>query len=638
MAYRILASVVALLIAVGCGESSTGKKLEGIEASKEADKAPAPDNPLDKKIAEAENISKTIVEKKEEVKKAPLAEEYFLLTPAFEATGYQVQTLKRKLSDTEKVGQSYVKLRSYAGIPEQATLYDQNNRLTTIVNYLWKWGEGKEATPVVVGAVQLNEREVMSAPFPIFYYCETEGSLIVHMSTARHVNATHLRKVEIQEGTVVVAYMTATDAKGKVAVWPDTCKDLEPYQAAPQPYEIYGIHKQIIGFDSEGNLARIENQDKEGKLVEDLYGRAKLEQGWKEGKLVDEAWYDRDGLVGRYVYTFNDRGQLVKKASVDAQGKAHKDYFGAASYEYTYDAKNRISKEIRADETGAPYESHEYEYGRMQQIAVHRVFDGQGTLNTTYVHEFNDKGSRVSLTTFEGDPKDGKLKLDYNKVALYRFAYNDKGEVLEMSRHSNVAITTPEGKQDYALTNALDGWAVTRYSYLKEAVKEKVKQGEEEVERVVRRAGELDSVSIIKVDAMGNPVWEELTDAEGNQSRIERKYQDSALISYTKTTLEDDMPTKTVHYDAQNNITAVAMFKTNEDARPLETAYFAADEKTAIKGPDGFHKEVREYSDYGLLVKKTEFDEAGTVIKGVEFEYDQGKLKGKKEFGPAPAQ
>ncbi len=614
MAYRMLAAVVAVLLSVGCGSGSEGEKLEGREVSKDKAPKPSADNPLNKKVTEASKVASTVVEKKDEVKKPPVTEDFFAINPAYEASGYQPEALKHKIAEGDKAGIAHVKVRSYSGIPETAGVFDAHGNQTATVNYLWKWPEGKgTGKPTVVGAVQLNE-ERMTAPYPIFYFCPTAEATYVHLSTARHVNASFLKKVELTKDGVTVSNMTATDDKGRVAVWPDTCKDLEAFQAAPQAFEIYGIHKQLFGFDGEGNLVRQENQDKDGGLAEDLYGRAKVEQGWKNGRLEDEAFYDKDGLVARYVYTFNEKGVLIKKVSVDGEGKPKKDYFGAASYDYTLDARGRLAKEVRGDVAGAPYETHEYEYGKMGQVAIHRVLDGAGTLVTTFVHEYSDKGSRVSMTTFEGDPKDAKVKLDYNKVAVYRFKYNDKGEVLEMSRHNATQIAGADGKPDYMMTNALDGWAAMKFNHDKE--------------------GNLESNSIVKVDEAGNPIWEEMTDIKGGQVRIERTYEGTTLKAYAKTTLTDGVATKRVHFDAADKVTAVALIKNNDDERPVEVAYFAEDEKTMVRGPEGYQKLVMEYNDMGMLTKKTELDEAGTIIKGTVFEFEGGKLKTTKQIGP----
>lgn len=613
MAYRMLAAVVAVLLSVGCGDGSEGSKLEGREASKDKAPKPSADNPLLKKVSEASKVASTVVEKKEEVKKPPETFDFYVINPAYEASGYQPEALKRKIEENQKAGVAHVKMRSYNGIPESAAIFDMHGNQTATVNYLWTWPEAKgTGKPTVTGAVQLNE-ERMTAPYPIFYFCKGADALYVHLSTARHVNASFLKKVELAKEGVTVSNMTATNDKGQVAVWPDTCKDLEAFQAAPQAFEIYGIHKQIFGFDPDGNLVRQENQDKDGGLAEDLYGRAKVEQGWKDGRMEDEAFYDKDGLVARYVYTFGEKGVLTKKDSVDAEGKPKKDYFGAAAYEYTYDARNRLAKEVRFDVAGAAYETHEYEYGKMAQVSVHRVLDGAGTLVTTYVHEFNDKGSRLSMSTYEGDPKDAKLKLDYNKVAIYRFKYNEKGEVLEMSRHGLTQIAGVDGKPDYAMTNALDGWAAMKFNHDKEA--------------------NLESTAVIKVDEAGNPVWEEVTDAKGNQTRIDRTFEGATLKTYTKTTITDGLATKVVHYDAADKVTAVALLKNNDDGRVVEVAYFAEDEKTVARGPEGFHKQVMEYNDMGLLTKKTDLDETGNILKGTVFEYEAGKLKATKQLG-----
>lgn len=605
MLQRVLPVAVAAFL-VGCGgQASETKQKGGIKAGTPVKPEPTEEGKkIAAKLAETAKSAQMSLEK-EEIVKPPVATDFFLLSEAYRASGFRVEALRKKIEQKETRGVPYVKLVSFNNLPEEATLYDDMGNKVGIVSYLW------DDKFTVWGAVEKSASERMVG---MYLYCPTAANIYVHDLSTFRVHAPFTRKLTVADNTITVELVDGHDLKGELVAWPK-CEDVAESQEKAGPYQSpFGGQREVYSFDQDGNLVSLAYYDHKGNLVEDIHGVARKELVWKGNRISEEAWFAQDGLIGRYKYTYDDKGNLITKAVLDADHAPAVDYFGVSSYEYVRDKRGRISREVQKDVSGNPIQTIEYTYGKFNQVETKKVFDGEGNLVTTYVHEFNKKGARVSLSIYEGDPKNGKLKVDENGVALYRFDYTNKGKLLRESRHGSARVVDAQGKEDFMLVNALDEWALVENTYDEESSK-------------------LKSTRYARVDAAGNVVLEQFHNEEGELThRIERTLDAGRQLSAVKTVYKEGMPEKKYLLDARDNITAVAHLRYNSDGLLQETTWYQPDEASPGLGPEGYHKMVRTYEDQRVK-SDTYFDLLGAKLKTIVYNYAQdGSFKGTKSY------
>jgi hypothetical protein len=232
------------------------------------------------------------------------------------------------------------------------------------------------------------------------------------------------------------------------------------------------------------------------------------------------------------------------------------------------------------------------------------------------VHTFNKKGARTEYAIYDGDPAAGKLKLDANGVALYRFDYTEKGRLLTESRHGTTQVVDKDGKQDYILTNGLDQWALIVNSY--DAEKE----------------GDVTATQYVRVDANGNRIFEEWTDGEGALSyRLERTFEGNVFASSLKTDYDKGIAVKRTYVGADEKVKYVALLKYNSDELFMEEAFFAEDGTTAAMSAAGYHKMARTYTEDQKTKSDSYFDINGIKVKTVVYEYkEDGSFGGTKTY------
>jgi len=600
--------IVATVLVVGCAAGEAEKQREGAKATAPQPAEPGKDgDKIKNKLVEVGKTARSSL-KKEEVPKPPLVTEYYLLTEAYEAVGYRTEALKKKLEETATKGNAYVKLTKYDGLPEIANIYDDMGNHLNIVAYLWN-DEFK-----VEGAVLKSAADRMLA---MYLYCPGTTNMYVHDLSTFRVHAPFTRKLIYGETSLVVEFVDGHDLKGELPMWPK-CEDVEEAQEKAEPYQSpFGVHREVYSFNADGNMTSYARYDLKGVLVEDIRGIAKKDVTWKDGRIAEESYFTADDLLARFLYVHDEKGRVKSISVVDSKGAPTLDYFGAAYYEYTRDKRGRVEQETRKDLQGAPYEIHQYTYAKFNQAEVHKVLDGDGTLQTTFVNTFNKKGTRLELAVYDGDPNAGKLKVDFNGVALYRYEYTLKGKLVKESRHGATQIVDKDGKQDYQLANGLDGWALIENAF-----------DEEDAKKLL-------STTYVRVDDNGNRVLDEFVNAEGRlQYRLERTFDNNVLLSYLKTVFDEQrMPTKKVYYDAGDTVLRVALLQYNADGLLMEIAYFLEDEKTPVLNPDGYHKAVKAYREDQKPQSETYFDANGMKVKTTLFEYaEDGKFKGRKHY------
>jgi len=605
----MLTVLLAATFVLGCGSAEEDVKREGYKASTPT---PADETEEAKTIkTKLEEASKTARQSitKEEIAKPPVSEEFFAVTEAFAASGYRWEALRRKLPNAKAgAGIAYAKLTLFDGRPESAEIFDAMGNHLNIVAYLW------DNDFKIWGSVYKSANDRMLG---MFLYCPVDNDLYVHPLSTFRVHAPYTLKILSTDNSIIAEQVDGHNELGELPVWPK-CEDVVASQGKGGPYQSpFGLHKQIFNFDESGELLGNASYDMKGSLVEDIRGIAKRELTWEEGRKTVEALYTADELLSRYLFEYDEEGRISRKKVVDKDGKATLDYFGTSIYEFTYDKRGRVARELNKDALGAVTATHEYTYGKHQQLASHKIFDAQNTLQTTRVHTFNKKGAREEYAIYDGDPQAGKLKLDVNGAALYRFTYTDKGRLLTESRHGTTQVVDKDGKQDYLLVNALDQWAliVNTYDTEKEA--------------------DIVSAQYVRVDSAGNKVFEEWTNQEGKLSyRIERTFEGNLLASAIKTDYSPEgLPVKRTYTGADGKVLYVASLKYNSDGLFMEESYFAEDGATAAMAAAGYHKMLRTYTEDQKTKSDTYFDVLGNKVKTVVFEYkEDGSFVGTKTY------
>ncbi|MBM4352335.1 MAG: hypothetical protein FJ109_00845 [Deltaproteobacteria bacterium] len=596
-------ALVLMLVACGKGEQVTREGYKATAAAK--GEATEDGQKIRAKLDEAAKTAQGSLVK-EEVAKPPLVTEYYLLTEAYSATGFRPEALKKKLTEDQIKGKEYVKLVKYNDMPENADIYDDMGNHLYIISYLW------DSDFNVYGCVEKSSNDRMLA---MHLFCKGESDMYVHDLSTFRVHAPFVRKIITLENSLTVELRDGHNAKGELDAWPE-CKDVTEWQEKAGTYQSpFGVSKEVYNFDADGNLVMSARYDLKGALVEDINGVAKREVAWENGLITQESFYSADELLARYVMEHDDKGNVTRKSAQTQDGQKAADYFGISVYEYERDKRGRTTREVRKDVADRIVEVHEYTYAKYNQVETHKVLDGQGTVLTSFVSGYNKKGARTDLSVYEGEAKDGKLKADFNGVALYRFDYTDKGKLLQESRHGTTQVVDKDGKQDYQLVNALDGWALLANAYDKD--------------------GKHESSTAVKVDGLGNRVFEEFSDMDGVLvHRIERKFDGPTLTGSVKTTLtREGVPEKRFLLDPQDKVLMVGVMQHNSDGLLLEIAFYLEDGTTPQLSPDGFHKLVKAYDEDGKIKSETCFDVTGLKLKTTMYEYaEDGTLKGTKTY------
>jgi len=605
MVQRLSIGIALAFALVACGKGDQVTR-EGYKATAAAKGEGTEDGQkIRAKLDEAAKTAQGSLEK-EEVAKPPLATEYYLLTEAYSATGFRPEALKKKLTEDQIKGKEYVKLVKYNDMPENADIYDDMGNHLYIISYLW------DADFNVYGCVEKSSNDRMLA---MHLFCKGESDMYVHDLSTFRVHAPFVRKIITLDNSLTVEYRDGHNAKGELDVWPE-CKDVTDWQDKAGVYQSpFGVAKEVYNFDADGNLGLSARYDLKGALVEDINGVAKREMTWENGLVTQESLYSGDEMLARYSYEHDEKGNVTRKSALTQEGQKASDYFGISVYEYERDKRGRTTREARKDVLDKTVEIHEYAYAKYNQVESHKVLDGQGTLLTTYQSVYTKKGARTEFAVYDGEVQGGKLKADANGVALYRFEYTDKGKLLQESRHGTTQVVDKDGKQDYQLANALDGWALLSNVYDKD--------------------GKLESSTNIKVDGLGNKVFEEFSDKEAILvHRIERKFDGSTLSGSVKTTFTTEgIPEKKFLLDAQDKVTVVGVMQHNSDGQLMEIAYYLEDGTTPQLSPEGFHKQVKTYGEDGKIKSETWYDVTGLKLKTSMYEYaEDGTLKGTKTY------
>jgi hypothetical protein len=581
MLRRARAVALAALFVLGCGKVGLddGQTLVAYKAAG-TQKAPesAEGKLLVEKMAETEKAALRVVQQ-EPVPTLATATLFYADNEAFEEAGYYPSTLTLTLERDQTAGRAYVALKTYEGIPEEAEIFDDMGQAVGLVTYLWERDGSKvDSPPHVLGAVKKSPDQRMLG---LHYYCTKGNQLYVHDLNSFRVHAAFARKVSVAKGDINIEYIAPKDVRRPA--WP-TCADLADWHDGPtvQPFQTaYGIHRLHYSFDDSGNPVLVEYLDRLGKPAENLRGIHKRQMFWEDGRMSGQAWYSAAGLLSRYNYEYDSKGNILRRRVMDAQGQPGLDFFGVYTYDYERDSRERVTRQTRRDKNNDVVEIHEFTYAIYNQLETHVIKDGQGNIRTSLVHEYNKQGARVSLKSFEGDQSSGVLRLDENLVAIYNWEYSDRGRPIAESRHNGNLRAGDDGKEHHQLTNARDTWAIIKYDY-------------DEAGQVIRQVQ-------IRVDGQGNPIYESAVDMRDRPVyRIARTFNEAgAMVSAVKTLFEEGIKTKEQILDGTEAVILVAKLGMDDDGNEVSRAWFAADEQTTADGPEGWHKKLTTLGDEG---------------------------------------
>jgi len=177
-----------------------------------------------------------------------------------------------------------------------------------------------------------------------------------------------------------------------------------------------------------------------------------------------------------YDYSYDDKGNVLKKVETDSDGKKH-------NYEYSYDKKDNVIKEmvIFSDGSNRSYEYSYDDYGNLIK-KVHTSDDGK---TYTYEYSYDNKGNIIkeTLTTFYGSRQTAENSYDdcgnlfkrviiddSNKTHTYTYEniYDDYGNLIkkvEVQDGGNT-YTTEYGYDNYGnLIKEVGSTYITEYAY-----------------------------------------------------------------------------------------------------------------------------------------------------------------------------
>ncbi len=602
--------VLAFVFAVGCGSSDEpqyqglqSKGLSTPKASEDGQKV------LDK-------IEKIRTAKPQAVKdvapEAPLATKYFMLTEAFEETGFLPESLRHEVKLDDVAGkQPYVKVTYFDNKPEVATLYDGFDNSTNRIEFKW--------TPdFKVEAAEYQNRT--GAMLKMFKFCHRgEGKVDIHEHNSFRIHKPYVGRANIEANRITVAFVDGHDLKGGLSIWGD-CKDLDPATDAAKAYESpWGTARLEFSFDEKGKLLEFARFNQLGALDSDYRGIAKRKMTWnEEGRLLDEVVFDGDQVSSNTKYLWEE-GVLKGRKILDAQGNPKADFLGVASYEFDFNKKGRKIVEKRLDETGALLGSSTFEYNRKGGLLLQKELDGAGAVLRSYEHKYDKKGLRTELNIFAGTVEEARPMLDENHVAAYRWAFNKEGFLTEESFLGLETITAADGTRTPSLTNNLDGVAKVIYN--------------------MNEKNDIIDIRKISVDAKGNAIKEVISVDGADKEILERSFgPDNTMIAGKKSVLDTEGRISEVQtLDAQEAVLLIAKNIWNDDSLLERTEVFGADGTTKASDAQGVHRKLYSYDldNGGRILQEAWTDLNDTVLLSVTYDYDaEGKPTKATKTGP----
>jgi len=612
MRNRHLLVILAALSLANCNGETTGPKYAGVESK--GFKTPGSTQEGQDLGGKLEAIkSRKPKAATDEAPPVPAETKFFRLTEAFEGAGYLHAALKHEVKEEDVAGRSpYVKVSYYDKKPEVALIHDSFDNATNRVQYIW------DDRFNIIAAEYQNRAGAMLKKY---LFCPQEKDRIdVHELNSFRVHKPYTHRVSLTDTKITVTYVDGHDVKGVLPLWPD-CAQMDPISKKAEGFESpWGTAKMEFLFSDKGELLVSARYNAAGKLDSDYQGISKRELKWDEaGQLIEEVVYDDAGQSYHVVYARKD-GRLAERKILGPDGKPREDYLGVASYGFTYDKRGRVATETHTGPDGAALGSIEYKRNRKGYVTEETRLDADGKAVRSFVHKYQKKGLRTEYAVYDGAAEDGKLTLDENKVAIYRWTYDKEGELTEVSHHDLAGDS---------LVNDLKGVA-------------KITWGEEKKDKNHRQKYEHTST----VDTAGNVVKQkrfivfidtekdETTGEERRSTRTETwifrwDFADGKKSGGTESRMDrNDRPELIRTVDALQKVTGVVKLTWGGDGHILRKTWFDPTGDVKTVNGQGAHKKTWIYNSYGKLAQEVWTDLADAAIMTKTLEYDDdGKLK-----------
>jgi hypothetical protein len=610
MRNRHLLVILAVFFVANCGGETTGPKYAGIESkgfkSPEASQEGAE---LGKRLETIKNRKPEAT--KDEAPPVPSETRFYRLTEAFEGSGYLHAALKHAVKEEDVAGKSpYVKVSYYNGKPEVAFIHDSFDNATNRVQYVW------DDKFEIIAAEYQNRAGAMLKKY---LFCpQGENRVDVHELNSFRVHKPYTNRVSLTDTSITVTYVDGHDEKGVLPLWPD-CAQMDPITQKAKGFESpWGTAKMEFLFSEKGELLVAARYNGAGKLDSDYQGIAKSELKWDDnGQLIEEIVYDDTEQSYHVVYTRTD-GRLAERKILGPDGKPQADYLGVATYTFTYDKRGRVATETHIGPDGAVIGKTVYTYNRKGYVTQESHLDGDGKATRTLAHKYDKKGLRTEYAVYDGALEAGKLSLDENRVAVYRWTYDKEGELTGIS---HVGL-------DDKLVNDLKGVA-------------QITWGEDKTDKAHTKKYEHTST----VDAAGNVVKEkrfivfidtvkdEATGEDQQSTRAETwifrwDFVDGQKTGGTETLLNrSEQPELVRTVDAAQTVTGVTKLTWGADGHIASKAWFDATGDAKAVNEAGVHMITWTYNTFGKLATETWTDMADTAMMTKTLEYDEmGKL------------
>ncbi len=605
MRNRHLLVILAVIFLANCGGEPTGPKYAGVESkgykSPEASQEGAD---LGKKLETIKTRKPEAA--KDEAPPVPAETKFYRLTEAYEGSGYLHAALKHVVEEEDVAGKSpYVKVTYYNGKPEVAFIHDSFDNATNRVQYVWN-----DKFEIIAAEYQNRAGAMLKK----FLFCPQEENRVdVHELNSFRVHKAYTNRVSLTDTSITVTFVDGHDEKGVLPLWPD-CAQMDPLTAKAKAFEsAWGTAKMEFLFSEKGELLVAAQYNGSGKLDSDYQGISKRELKWDEnGQLIEEVVFDDAEQSYHVVYTRKD-GRLAERKILGIDGKPQADYLGVAGYAYTYDKRGRVATETHMDAAGAVQGTIKFKYNRKGYVTQETHLDGAGKAVRTFVHQYQKKGLRTEYSVYDGAFEDGKLALDENRVATYKWAYDKEGELTEVTHY---------GLEADKLVNDLKGVA-------------KMTWGEDNTDKEHRTKFEYTTT----VDAAGNVVKErrfiifiDITkDEAGEEQRATRAetwvfrwdYVDGQKTGGTETQLNrSEQPELIRTVDAAQTVTGVVKLTWGADGHIASKSWFDATGDTKILNETGAHTIAWTYNTYGKLATETWTDQADAAVMTKTLEYD----------------
>lgn len=394
-----------------------------------------------------------------------------------------------------------------------------------------------------------------------------------------------------------------------------------------QPAEsIHGYSKEIMTYDSLGNMTLLTYCDSKGKTIE------------------------YDGLYAKIELEYDEFGHLKTLRHVGTDGKPTLGENGTSMLSAEYNRQGALVKMSYFDPNGKPtvgqgfYSSRTWDYDDLGNEKTWQFFDADGQPTN------NVDGVARSEFVYDSKTNFRTMARDYNNKGTLLYArhmtYDKRGNVVK----------------DYVVTSSgglRQGTAVEHTEY--DANNRPVKVWWTNLkDQMTNKPGTKAARVETKYDARGNAIEQTYWNAAGKPSvndqgafKQERRYNDLGLVVYERNLDANGKPLAGSHanpegkceYDKQGNMTKIECYdgygkprlssdgffrmtaQYNKQGKQTEIAYYDTDGKLTKSRSNEYAKKTSDYNAKGMETRAVFYDEKLKTFRTDEFKYnDKNRL------------